>query len=87
MTDFGMSQVVEANPHWHTSPGTLVFMPLEAPNAKLLYCDKLDMFSVGVLIIQIITCKFPSLSDAEMVMEDPSGPTGEKIVLIPELER
>ena len=62
-------------------------MPPEALNAKLLYSDKLDMFFVGVLIIQIITRKFPSPSDTKMVMEDPSAPSGEKIVLIPELER
>ena len=92
VTDFGMSQVVEANPHMTHSkvtqcPGTPVFMPPEALRAKPRYSDKLDTFSVGVLIIQIITRKFPSPTDAEMVMEDPSAPTGEKIVLIPELLR
>ena len=68
-------------------PGTPAFMPPEALRAKPRYSDKLDIFSTGVLIIQIITRKFPAPSDAEIIMDDPTTPTGEKIVLIPELER
>ena len=92
VTDFGMSKVVEANPRMTRSkitqcPGTPVFMPPEALRAKPRYSDKLDTFSLGVLVIQIITRTFPSPTDAEIVMEDPSSPTGEKIIPIPELER
>ena len=92
VTDFGMSKMVEANPRMTRSkitqcPGTPVFMPPEALRAKPRYSDKLDTFSAGVLIIQIITRTFPAPTDAEIVMEDLSAPTGEKIVLIPELER
>ena len=87
-----MSKMVEANPRMTRSkitqcPGTPVFMPPEALRAKPRYSDKLDTFSAGVLIIQIITRTFPAPTDAEIVMEDLSAPTGEKIVLIPELER
>ena len=92
VTDFGMSKMVEANPRMTRSkitqcPGTPVFMPPEALRQKPRYSDKLDTFSAGVLIIQIITRTFPAPTDAEIVMEDLSAPTGEKIVLIPELER
>ena len=92
VTDFGMSKMVEANPRMTRSkitqcPGTPVFMPPEALRAKPRYSDKLDTFCAGVLIIQIITRTFPAPTDAEIVMEDLSAPTGEKIVLIPELER
>ena len=92
VTDFGMSKIVDINPHMTCSritqcPGTPVFMPPEALRAKPCYSDKLDTFSTGVLIIQIITCRFPAPTDAEIVMEDPTAPTGEKIVLIPELKR
>ena len=38
-------------------------------------------------MVQIITCTFPAPTDAEIVLEDDSAPTGEKIILIPELER
>ena len=77
-------------------PGTPVFMPPEALRPKPRYSYKLDTFSAGVLIIQIITRTFPAPTDAE---EDP--PAGEKtpteeeieessrirIVLVPELVR
>ena len=92
MTDFGMSKMVEANPRMTRSkitqcPGTPVFMPPEALRAKPRYSDKLDTFSLGVVVIQIITRTFPAPTDAEKVMENPLSPTGEIIVPVPELER
>ena len=92
VTDFGMSKMVEANPRMTrnkltTCPGTLVFMPPEALRTRPRYSDKLDTFSVGVLTIQIITRKYPSPTDADIVMDDPTSPTGEKIVPVPELKR
>ena len=92
VTDFGMSKMVEANPRMTRSkitqcPGTPVFMPPEALRQKPRYSDKLDTFSAGVLIIQIITRTFPAPTDAEIVMEDPSSPTGEKIIPVLELVR
>ena len=38
-------------------------------------------------MVQIITRTFPAPTDAEIVREDPSSPTGELIVPVPELER
>ena len=92
VTDFGMSKMVEANPSMTRSkitqcPGTPVFMPPEALRAKPRYSDKLDTFSAGVLIIQIITRTFPAPTDAEIVVEDASSPAGEIIVPILEIER
>ena len=92
MTDFGISKIVDANPGMTRNkvsqcPGTPAFMPPEALRAKPRYSDKLDTFSLGVLVVQIITRKFPVPTDAEIVMEDDSAPTGEKIVLVPERER
>ena len=92
VTDFGMSKMVEANPRMTRSkmtqcPGTPVFMPPEALRAKPRYSDKLDTFSAGVLIIQIITRTFPAPTDAEIVVEDASSPAGEIIVPILEIER
>ena len=87
-----MSKMVEANPRMTRSkitqcPGTPVFMPPEALRAKPRYSDKLDTFSAGVLIIQIITRTFPAPTDAEIVVEDASSPVGEIIIPVPELER
>ena len=92
VTDFGMSKIMDINPHMTCSritqcPGTPVFMPPEALRAKPRYSDRLDIFSTGVLIIQIITRRFPTPTDAERVIEDPKYPTGEIIVPVPELER
>ena len=92
VTDFGMSKMVDANPRMTRSkitqcPGTPVFMPPEALRAKPRYSDKLDTFSLGVLMVQIVTRTFPAPTDAEIVREDPSYPTGEIIVPVPELER
>ena len=92
MTDFSISKIVDANPGMTRNkvtqcPGTPAFMPPEALRAKPRYSDKLDTFSLGVLIVQIITRKFPAPTDAEIVMEDDSAPSGEKIVLVAERER
>ena len=92
VTDFGMSKIVEANPRMTRNqltqcPGTLVFMPPEALRRQPRYSDKLDTFSAGILIIQIITRTFPAPTEAEVVMEDPSSPTGEICIPIPEQER
>ena len=38
-------------------------------------------------MVQIITRLFPAPTDAEIVLEDDSSPTGEKIIPVPELER
>ena len=92
VTDFGISKIVDANPGMTRNkvtqcPGTLAFMPPEALRTKPRYSDKLDTFSLGVLIVQIITREFPAPTDAEIVMEDDSAPSGEKIVLVAERER
>ena len=92
VTDFGMSKVVEANPQMSRSkatqcPGTPAYMPPEAMRAKPRYSDRLDVFSLGVLIIQIISRTFPAPSDAEIVKKDPLSPTGEVGFPVSELER
>ena len=92
VTDFGMSKLADSNPSMTRSritqcPGTLAYMPPEAIRARPRYSEKLDAFSLGVLMIQIITRKFPSPTDAELVCEDPTSPTGEKILPVPELQR
>ena len=92
VTDFGMSKIVDVNPRMTRSritqcPGTPVFMPPEALRAKPRYSDKLDTFCTGVLIIQIITRKFPTPTDATVIKEDPAYPTGEIIIPVPELQR
>ena len=92
VTDFGMSKVAEVNPHMTRSkisqcPGTPAFMPPEALRLDPRYSEKLDTFSLGVLMIQIITRKFPSPTKHQKEKEDPTEPVGHVLVPVPELER
>ena len=90
LTDFGMSKMVDINPCMTRNkqtmcPGTLAFMPPEALLSKPIYSDKLDVFSCGVLMIQIITRKFPNPEDPHTIVNDPKY--GRIQIPIPELER
>lgn len=88
VTDFGMSRLVEKNPRMTPltqCPGCLVYMPPEALRTPPTYSEKLDVFSLGVCIIQILTCKFPKPGNAKRIVEDPHHGTIE--VPIPERER
>ena len=92
VTDFGMSKIADANPSMTRSrvtqcPGTLAYMPPEALRVNARYSDKLDTFSTGVLLVQIITRKFPSPTDAEITRADSSSPSGVVIIPVPEMER
>ena len=89
LTDFGMSKMVDINPRMTRNkqtmcPGTLAFMPPEALLSKPIYSDKIDVFSTGVLMVQIVTRKFPNPGNAHKTMKDGSKWVQ---VSIPELER
>ena len=88
VTDFGMSRLIEKNPRMTPltqCPGCLVYMAPESLRTPPIYTAKLDVFSMGVCIIQILTCKFPKPSDAKRTVEDATHGTIE--VPIPEQER
>ena len=92
VTDFGMSKIADSNPSMTRStvtqcPGTLVYMPPEALRAQPRYSDKIDTFSIGVLLVQIVTRNFPAPTAASITREDPTSPWGEIDVPIPEVER
>ena len=90
ITDFGMSKLIEAN-HLSTQltqcPGTGVYMPPEALRNPPAYSAKLDVFSFGVLTLQIITCRFPDPTLGKRLVEDARYPTGKIEVPIPEIDR
>ena len=88
LTDFGMSKIVDlnqnANRNKHTKcPGTLVYMPPEALAEPPDYCNKIDVFSTGVLIVQIITCQYPNPTQQHKKVRD----SGNLYRQISELER
>ena len=66
VTDFGMSKLANVNPQMTAltlCPGNMLYMSPESLDESKLYTAKLDIFSLGVIGIQIITMKFPNPSD------------------------
>ena len=66
ITDFGMSKLATVNPRMTAltlCPGNLLYMSPEALDEANTYTDKLDIFSFGVIVIQILTRQFPNPTD------------------------
>ena len=63
VTDFGMSRLANVNPQPRKPltlcPGNVNYMSPEALEEPPSYTDKLDVFSFGVLLVQIMTRRFP----------------------------
>ena len=91
VTDFGMAKLVENHPRLTPTycPGTQGYMSPEAMGDPPVYTTKLDIFSCGVLFVQIITRKFPNPGPRTNTVEmnDPRVPSGRVLVEVPELER
>ncbi|XP_064401553.1 serine/threonine-protein kinase 36-like [Halichondria panicea] len=95
VTDFGMSKLTDGDivhlATMTTCPGTPAFMSPEALNEPPVYTDNLDNFSFGVLLVQMMTRKFPKPTDRFEVVKIPSprnpSRTVEAKVAIPEIER
>jgi serine/threonine protein kinase len=64
-----------------TCPGTHEYMPPEALVSMADYMEKLDCFSVGVLIIQILTRLYPKPKQLASSID------GSELRLLPEIER
>ena len=63
ITDFGMSKLATVNPRMTLCPGNLLYMSPEALDEAKSYTAKLDIFSFGVIVIQILTREFPNPTD------------------------
>ena len=95
VTDFGMSKFTGLNATRIATmtqcPGTLVFMSPEVLDEPPVYTDKLDNFSFGVLIVQIVTKQFPAPGNQfeEVMFPSPRNPTYKvkSRVAIPEVKR
>ena len=78
--DFGMAKVYDVATSTpcplSSCPGTLVYMPPEALS-KPRYTEKIDCFSFGVLIVQILTRSYPNPKDQFVPINN--GPTYRKV--------
>ena len=66
ITDFGMSKLATVNPRMTAltmCPGNVLYMSPEALDEAKTYTAKLDIFSFGVIVIQILTRQFPNPTD------------------------
>ena len=62
ITDFGMSKLATVNPRMTAltlCPGNVLYMSPEALDEAKSYTAKLDVFSFGVIVIQILTRQSP----------------------------
>ena len=90
VTDFGMSKLTKLNPHMTNLtkfPGTPAYMSPEALLDPPVYTEKLDCFLIGVLMLQIMTRKFPDPGPTMNRVKDEKFNTGWKISQEPEVKR
>ncbi len=91
VADFGMSKFTAQHNTMTMCPGTAVYMSPEALNTPPVYTEKLDVFSLGVLMLQIITRQYPEPSDQLITKElvDPNFPSRklQARIAVPEIER
>ena len=89
LSDFGMAKLSDLSHTFTMCPGTDVYMPPESVDDKPLYTEKIDCFSFGVIIIQILTQQFPNPGDRNKIIEiyHPQVQGRKVKVSIPEVER
>ena len=94
VTDFGMARLGDLNPQatrltFTMCPGTDVYMPPEVVRMQPVYSEKVDCFSFGVIIIQILSRQFPKPGDRLKTVHtnDPQFPRGIIEVRVSEVER
>ena len=89
ITDFGMLKLANFNPRMTVltmCPGNVLYMSPEALDEAKSYTDKLDIFSFGVIVIQILTRHFPYPTDRFRFVSVPQFEEQVRVV-VPDSER
>ena len=89
ITDFGMSKLVSGNPRMTaltTCPGNMLYMAPEALDEAKSYTSKLDIFSFGVIVVQILTTKFPNPTNRFRLVSVPDFEE-QLMQIVPETQR
>ena len=89
ITDFGMSKLATINSRMTTltlCPGNILYMSPEALDEAKSYTANLDIFSFGVIAIQILTRQFPNPTDRFRRVYDARYAEEIRLV-IPDVER
>lgn len=92
VSDFGMSKLMsgaslDIRNAATFCPGTEVYMSPEAMKQHPVYTEKLDCFSFGVLVIQVLTGLFPNPGPRTREVEFSHSPTGTIDMPVLETER
>ena len=91
VTDFGVSRYIDLECHSSTPlslcPGTKNYMPPEALNEPGVYSEKLDVFSLGVVIVQLITRLFPNPTSSTEEVHDERYPEQRLQRIVCEVDR
>ena len=90
VTDFGMAKLSCSDSRAISMtqvPGTDAYMPPEAVENQPVYTEKIDSFSFGVTMLQILTRKFPEPGNRQQQIEHPNYPTDRIKRCVPEVER
>ncbi len=92
VSDFGMSKILDVHGTFSRHsitplPGTQVVMPPETFLEPPIYSNKIDCFSFGPLIIQLMTAKFPNPGPRFIMAIDDRSPVGTSQMPVLEEER
>ena len=89
LSDFGMAQLGDLTHTFTMCPGTDVYMPPESVEDKPIYTEKIDCFSFGIIVVQLLTRQFPQPEERYKIIEIYHPQIhGRKVkVSIPEIER
>ena len=93
VTDFGMARLDDFTSKSHQTctmcPGTEVYMAPETVQEDTMYTEKIDCFSFGVIIVQILTQLFPKPGNRlqKVQFSHPDLPRGTLMVCVPEIDR